>query len=233
MKRGKKLQLIAALVFLVSAIFIQPVSALVVISQDYPGSGFGTGMATLNPSSNFDISIGIKNIGFTENTTLAFTVDFAERIGAEKTDAYIDYSIIDEEQSQIFNQIEKKSIEDNLSYEKEIQGVKFGDGDYLLVVSAIYGDMERAFATQRFKIENGQIKLLYGGSLRYYIYKYGTWIALAFFALFLIIAIPLFVKYLDRKYHRKLLRFKHLTKKKVTIPIFVHMVDFMYKKKKT
>ncbi len=42
----------------------------------------------------FDISLRLKNIGLTENKTLKFGIDLMEKIGIEKIDVYIKYSIV-------------------------------------------------------------------------------------------------------------------------------------------
>ncbi len=106
----------------------------------------------------FDIALKLKNIELTENKTLRFSIDLTEKIGIEKIDAHIKYSIINKERYEIFSQIETKAIQRNLSYEKEIEEIKLVDGEYTLRVDILYGNLQRAFAEQKFKISNGKIE---------------------------------------------------------------------------
>ena len=106
----------------------------------------------------FDIGLKLKDIKLTENRTLKFNIDLTEKIGVEKIDVYIKYSIINKENYDIFSQIETKAIENSLFYEKEIEEIRLVDGEYTLRVEILYGYQQRAFAEQKLKIINGKIE---------------------------------------------------------------------------
>ena len=107
----------------------------------------------------FDISLNLKHIELTENRNLKFNIDLTEKIGVEKIDVYIKYSIINKENYEIFSQIETKAIQKNLSYEKEIEEIKLLDGEYILRVEILYGYQQRAFAEQKIKIIDSKIEI--------------------------------------------------------------------------
>lgn len=110
--------------------------------------------------SLFDIFLRLKNIELTGNKTLKFMINLTEQMGIEKIDTHIKYSIIDNEGYEIFSQIETKAIQKSLFYEKEIDEIKLGDGEYTLRVDIIYGNLQRAFAEQKFEIKNGKLGYL-------------------------------------------------------------------------
>ncbi|KHO55216.1 MAG: hypothetical protein QT10_C0004G0003 [archaeon GW2011_AR19] len=108
--------------------------------------------------SLFDIALELKNIELTKNSTLKFSIDLIEKIGTGKIDVHIKYSIMNKEGYEIFSQIETKATQSNLSYQKEIEEIKLIDGEYILRVDILYGNLQRAFAEQKIKIMNGKIK---------------------------------------------------------------------------
>jgi len=108
--------------------------------------------------SLFDIALELKNIELTENSTLKFSIDLTEKIGTGKIDVHIKYSIMNKEGYEIFSQIETKATQSNLSYQKEIEEIKLVDGEYILRVDILYGNLQRAFAEQKIKIMNGKIE---------------------------------------------------------------------------
>ena len=110
--------------------------------------------------SLFDISLKLKNINFTEKGNLKFNIDLTEKIGVEKLDVYIKYSIINKEGYEIFSQIETKAVQENLTYEKEIEEIKLIDGEYVLKVEILYGYQQRAYAEQKIEIANGKIEII-------------------------------------------------------------------------
>ncbi len=67
----------------------------------------------------FDILLKLKNIELTENKTLKFSIDLTEKMGVEKIDVHIKYSVI-KDNEEIFSQIETKAIQESLFYEKGI-----------------------------------------------------------------------------------------------------------------
>jgi len=103
----------------------------------------------------FDVGIALT---LTQNETLKFSIDLIEKKGIEKIDVQLKYSIINSNNTEIFSQIETKAILGNLSYEKEIKDVKLSDGEYLLRVDIIYGNLQKAYAEQKFKSINGKIE---------------------------------------------------------------------------
>ncbi len=113
---------------------------------------------TMNCSQSlFDILINLQNINISEDNTILFGVNLTEMMGVEKIDVSIKYSVINEEGYEIFSQIETKAVEGNLSYNKELSDLKMQDGDYILRVDALYGNLQRAFAEQKFSVINGEI----------------------------------------------------------------------------
>jgi len=108
----------------------------------------------------FDIALKLENIELTKNKTLKFSIDLTEKIGVEKIDAHIKYSIINKEGYEIFSQIETKAIQENLSYQKDIEEIKLVDGEYILRVDIIYGNLQRAFAEQSFKVKGGELETI-------------------------------------------------------------------------
>ncbi|MBU1103068.1 MAG: PRC-barrel domain-containing protein, partial [Nanoarchaeota archaeon] len=93
----------------------------------------------------------------TENNTLEFNVDLIERGGIEKIDVQIKYSIIDKDNNEIFSQIETKAIQGELNYDKRIEEVKLENGEYILRVDILYGNLQRAFAEQKFEIRKEEL----------------------------------------------------------------------------
>ena len=105
----------------------------------------------------FDIVLELKDIELTKNKTLKFNIDLTEKIGIEKIDVQIKYSIINESGAEIFSQIETKTIQKSLSYEKEIDEVWLVDGEYSLRVDILYNNLQIAFAEQKIKIVDEKI----------------------------------------------------------------------------
>ena len=111
------------------------------------------------PKALFDISLKLKNIKLREDGIVGFVVEFIEKMTTEKIDVHIKYSIINKENEEIFSQIETKAIQQNLVYEKEIDEIKLIDDVYILRVDILYGNLQRAFAEQRFLIKGSEIHL--------------------------------------------------------------------------
>jgi len=108
--------------------------------------------------SLFDIILRLEDVKITENKTLKFKIELTEKIGAERIDAHIKYSIINNEDYEIFSQIETKAIQGSLTYEKEIGEIRLADGEYTLRVDVLYGNLQRAFAEQKIKVLDGKIE---------------------------------------------------------------------------
>jgi len=108
----------------------------------------------------FDVVIKFKEVGLTQDKTLRFSVDLTEKTGIERLDIQVKYSIIDSNNTEIFSQIETRAIKGNLTYEKEINEIKLSDGDYVLRVDILYGNLQRAFAEQNFKVRGQEIEII-------------------------------------------------------------------------
>jgi len=113
----------------------------------------------------FDVVMKLEEVELTQNKTLKFSIDLKETKGIEKIDVYIKYSIIDESDTQIFSQIETRAIQGNLTYKKEISEIKLEDGEYILRVDILYGNLQRAYAEQSFKVTRGGIAEEEGSNL--------------------------------------------------------------------
>ncbi len=111
------------------------------------------------PEALFDVTIKFADLLITENNTLKFTVNLKEQEGIENIDIQIQYSIIDEENNEIFSQIETRAIQGELTYEKEIEEVKLVNGGYILRIDILYGDLQRAFAEQSFEVKKGELEI--------------------------------------------------------------------------
>jgi len=94
-----------------------------------------------------------------QNRTIEFRVDLIDKVGIEKFDVHIKYSIIDSNNTEIFSRIETKAILGNLSFEKILDEIELADGEYDLRVDILYGNLQRAFAEQKFKVGNGKIEI--------------------------------------------------------------------------
>lgn len=101
--------------------------------------------------SLFDISLDTSDIKIINNT-LAFKIDLIEKMSNQKIDVHIKYSIIDSTNNEIFSQIETKAIDGTLLYEKELRELNLENGDYILRVDILYGNLQRAFSEQKFSI---------------------------------------------------------------------------------
>src|SRR3989344_6163470 len=105
----------------------------------------------------FDIVLRLEDLKFTESGNIEFNVNLDEKIGLEKIDAHLKYSIINSTGFEVFSQIETKAVEKSLSYDKTLDGFNLVDGDYILRVDVLYGNLQRAFAEQKFSILNGEL----------------------------------------------------------------------------
>lgn len=104
--------------------------------------------------SLFDIGIRLGLTNFVDKNNLKFNINLTEMIGVEKIDVHIKYLIIDQNGYEVFSQVETKAIEKNLFYEKTLDNLNLDDGDYVLRVDILYGNLQRAFAEQKFSILN-------------------------------------------------------------------------------
>ena len=107
----------------------------------------------------FDVTMKFEDVELTVNDTLKFNISLIETKGIEKIDVQIKYTIMDSEGNEIFSQIETKAIQGELTYEKEIVEIKLIDGEYTLRVDILYGNLQRAFAEQKFKVKLGELEL--------------------------------------------------------------------------
>ena len=105
----------------------------------------------------FDIVLRLDSLKINEDSNLEFRVDLEEQMGIEKIDVHIKYSIINEDNYEIFSQIETKAIHGKLSLEKGINEIILIDGKYILRVDVLYGNLQRAFAEQSFEVVKGEV----------------------------------------------------------------------------
>jgi sporulation protein YlmC with PRC-barrel domain len=110
--------------------------------------------------SLFDVMLEFTDLVITENDTLEFNVSLIEQEGIEKIDVQLRYSIMDEDDNEIFSQIETRAVEGELNFRKEISEVKLTKGEYILRVDILYGNLQRAFAEQRFEVKKGELEIL-------------------------------------------------------------------------
>ncbi|MEK6923586.1 MAG: PRC-barrel domain-containing protein [Nanoarchaeota archaeon] len=106
-----------------------------------------------------DIVLKLKKIELTPDKTLKFGISLKETFGKEKVDVHVKYTLTDSNNNDIFNQIETLSIKGSLFYEKEITDIELQNGDYTLRVDVLYGNLQRAFAEQDFKVEDGKVNI--------------------------------------------------------------------------
>lgn len=109
--------------------------------------------------SLFDIILKFKEIGLTQNETLKFSINLTETKGVEKIDVYIKYSIIDSKNNELWSQTETRAVFGDLIYEKEMSDMKLKDGNYILRVDILYGNLQRASAEQKFMIKGKKISI--------------------------------------------------------------------------
>ena len=107
----------------------------------------------------FDISLKLNNINLTQSKNLLFDLNLSENLSGEEIDVHIKYSILDEENNEIFSQIETKAIKEKLNIHKTIDEVILEDGIYTLRTDILYGNLQRAFAEQKFRVFEGEMDL--------------------------------------------------------------------------
>jgi len=105
----------------------------------------------------FDVALEFKDLIITGDNTLEFNVDLIEQEGIDKIDVQIKYSIIDKDNNKIFSQIETKAIQGELNFDKKLKELKLMDGEYILRTEILYGNLQRAFAEQKFEIKKGEL----------------------------------------------------------------------------
>lgn len=105
----------------------------------------------------FDVILVLKNLTLTEDGKIIFDVNLTEKMGVNKIDVSIKYAVINNEGYEVFSQIETKAVQGNLNYEKVIYDLNLSDGEYVLRVDALYGNLQRAFAEQKFRITNKDV----------------------------------------------------------------------------
>jgi sporulation protein YlmC with PRC-barrel domain len=105
----------------------------------------------------FDISLNLTNITVVDNKTLQFQLDLKEKQGAEKFDAYIRYTVTDEDENTVFSYTETKAIQNNLSIVKEISDIDLTKGKYKLLVEVFYGNQQRTYAEKEISVLGGKL----------------------------------------------------------------------------
>ena len=104
----------------------------------------------------FDIAVKLNSLDSNWRDRIIFGIDMIENKGNDEIDVYVKYSIINENNTEIFSQIETKAVQSNLSYKKEIDGLNLSMGKYILRVDILYGYLQRAFAEQKFEINGAE-----------------------------------------------------------------------------
>ena len=100
----------------------------------------------------FDLSIDLEDIQITSGI-VRFIVNLQEQFGVEELDVHLKYSIIDSDNFEIFSQIETAAVKESLEIGKEIR-FNLEEGDYILRVDVLYGNLQRAFAEQSFTVSD-------------------------------------------------------------------------------
>lgn len=100
----------------------------------------------------FDILIDLENLQLIDDSKIRFNVNLEEQFGIEELDVHLKYSIVDENNFEVFSQIETRAVNGNLEIGKEII-LNLEEGDYILRVDVLYGNLQRAFAEQSFVID--------------------------------------------------------------------------------
>lgn len=100
----------------------------------------------------FDILIDLENLQLIDDNKIRFNVNLEEQFGIEELDVHLKYSIIDENNFEVFSQIETRAVNGNLEIGKEII-LNLEEGNYILRVDVLYGNLQRAFAEQSFVID--------------------------------------------------------------------------------
>ncbi|MGV8131063.1 MAG: PRC-barrel domain-containing protein [Candidatus Pacearchaeota archaeon] len=100
----------------------------------------------------FDILIDLENLQLIDDNKIRFNVNLEEQFGIEELDVHLKYSIIDENNFEVFSQIETRAVKGNLEIGKEII-LNLEEGNYILRVDVLYGNLQRAFAEQSFVID--------------------------------------------------------------------------------
>lgn len=96
----------------------------------------------------FDLSIDLESVEVISGN-VRFNINLEEQLGVEELDVHLKYSIINSEDFEIFSQIETVAVKGSLELGKEIR-FNLDEGDYILRVDVLYGNLQRAFAEQSF-----------------------------------------------------------------------------------
>ena len=107
----------------------------------------------------FDIVLKLGTLNLNSDGKLIFDIYLDEKLNRESIDVHIKYSLINEEPYDLFNQIETVAIKGSLYISKEISGLLLKDGEYILRVDILYGNLQRSFAEQKFNVFEGKIQL--------------------------------------------------------------------------
>ena len=99
--------------------------------------------------SLFDVLINLDSLQLGSNS-ISFDVSLTELLNSDELDVHIKYSIIDFENNEIFSQIETRAVDEDISYNKIIDGLNLANGNYRLRVDVLYGNLQRAFAEESF-----------------------------------------------------------------------------------
>lgn len=96
----------------------------------------------------FDVSLDLEDVQYLDDK-IRFFIKLEEQFGIEELDVHLKYSIIDSQNFEIFSRIETVAVMGSLELGKELR-IRLNDGDYILRVDVLYGNLQRAFAEQSF-----------------------------------------------------------------------------------
>lgn len=100
----------------------------------------------------FDLSLDLESVEVNRNT-VRFIVNLQEQFGVEELDVHLKYSIINSDNFEIFSRIETLAVKGSFEIGKEIN-FNLEEGNYILRIDVLYGNLQRAFAEQSFTISD-------------------------------------------------------------------------------
>lgn len=100
----------------------------------------------------FDLSLSLNDLEVI-NKRLRFLVNLEEQFGVDELDVHLKYSIINSENFEVFSQFETIAVKGSMEIGKELK-FNLEDGNYILRVDVLYGNLQRAFAEQNFVVSS-------------------------------------------------------------------------------
>ena len=103
----------------------------------------------------FDIKLNLKGISLEEGR-LKFDLELDEIISSGEFDFYIKYSVILDGE-EVFSLVEHGSMSDSLSLQGILNDYYFEDGEYTLMIEAVYGNLQNVSVQQPFVVKDREI----------------------------------------------------------------------------